>query len=226
MKIHSPNFLVRLDDKSEAEEKRALADYFVSRIVPGIRGHLFLAVGTTVYTIAEELFRHVSNIKLFTNCIPIAYRYLELARDKELAEGVVLQVVSGIVDQTTSVIATAARRTNRNATKALVWTPHGLSPKGLMGEHHIEVTKRLVAMHKRILMPVTYSKLGREGSEMIKFIGYLAKERKQNGRVYELILPPSMPSTFSQATQNVWTETLRSLAKHHVKIVNPPSFHK
>lgn len=218
------NFLKRLDLNLEPGEKRSLADHITKNLIK--KGdHVFLAVGTTVYRIAERLMKKVSNLKVSTNCVPIAQLYLILEKEGTLAARVEMEVIGGDVNVVTSVIDHIDCR-GKCSSSVMIWTPHGITEDGLKSENHARVTKDLFEMHQTVIFPLTYSKLNREGADRVKSLGWMGNQIKKGKKKYIVVLPNHVPKKATEKEIREWEKLLKILEKHGFDIQPYPSFMK
>lgn len=218
------NFLDRLNRNEEIKEKECLANQIINDLIrPGDK--VFLAVGTTVYLIAKKLITKVSDLKISTNCVPIAYLFLQLQRQQRLAENVELEILGGKVNAATSVIDHTKSKVKLNS-KILVWTPHGITSKGLLSEHHATVTEELVTKHDKVIIPLTYSKLGRSARDVVKHLGWMSKQVTESRKQYIIVLPQTLPSGVPKAKIQRWKELVAIFKEKNLTILTEPTFLK
>lgn len=145
-----------------------LADYVGRHLIPpGSR--VFIVSGTTACETARVILKKVRDVHVFTNSVPVAWNFMEMVERGECAPHVTVSTIGGEVRAVTGAIS-GKPETDRAAT--LIFAPHGLTEKAIVGNRDVDEIKKLVDIHQNVIMPVSWSKFGRAGSYPIKHYGH------------------------------------------------------
>lgn len=185
-----PSFLSRFRDTASHPEKEALARLVSSTAFdPG--QPIFVASGTTTFIIAKHLLSEIRGAQIWMNSAPLLYAFLEMQDSDQLAPHVQLGVVRGEVNPTTGIVSSSPL--GKLPTHTLLYAPHGLSSRGIVGRRDIRDIKAIISAHRDIVMPLTWDKIFREAPNVIKHLGHAEKEIQQGKRSYHILLPPIEP---------------------------------
>ncbi|MEQ1862179.1 MAG: hypothetical protein ABMA13_19860 [Chthoniobacteraceae bacterium] len=165
---HAPSFLQRHADSKLQIERRILAKWIAGNLVEeGAR--LFVVSGTTAAAAGEEILQRVDSVHITTNSVPMAWYFIGLVEKGFAAPHVSVSVVGGELRAVTGAIAGKAKP-ERGAT--LLISPHGLTAKAITGNRDVDQLKPLVNGHRKVIMPVSWSKLNREAFGVVKHLGH------------------------------------------------------
>ena len=169
MSLHrATSFLQRSQDPVRARETAALAEYAVRHLLsPG--SLLFIISGTTAARVAELALQSIPRVRISTNSVPVAYKFMQLEEAGHCAQHASVHLTHGKVSSVTGAILAEGRRKvvpDPNAT--LVFSPHGITDKGLAGDTDVDEIKFWVDRHQRFILPVSWTKLLKQGKHKIK----------------------------------------------------------
>lgn len=166
----SNSFIQRQNDVLRQSETQALANYIGNQMVPN-GSRVFIVSGTTACATAEVLLKKIRDLHIMTNSVPVAWRFMQMVEDGKEAPHVTVSITGGDVRAVTGAIA-GKTKTETDSSATLIFAPHGLTEKGIVGNRDVDQIKKLVDVHRQVIMPVSWTKLGRPGSEAIKHWGH------------------------------------------------------
>ena len=183
-----PSFISRLKEESTLAEKERLAGLFAKKHLLDPDRPLFVASGTTAYIIAKHLLSTIPGTQIWTNSAPLLHAFIELQDSGQLAPHVNLGVVRGEVNPTMGIVS--ASPIGQLPTQALLYSPHGITERGIVGRRDIPEIKAVIGAHREIIMPVTWDKFLRDAPSVIKHLGHAEKEIHAGKRRYLILVPP------------------------------------
>lgn len=219
----SRNMLKRLAARHEQTQKENLAEYMVNNFFKSTK-KVFIGVGTTCYAIAKKALQSpVEGLHITTNCAPVIPLFLELQMTGALAKGVRLDSVHGMVDPETGVID-HTKKTGRIGDKehdTLIWSPHGITKTSIESESHSPIMKHLIAQHKTIVLPLTWSKLGRKANndQKVKKTG-----KAEAHKDYVFVFPDLFEDLPEDTVKHTKEIVAAWKAEANIRVLNPPSF--
>lgn len=165
---HAPSFLQRNSEGKRHAERQVLANWIAANLVsPGTR--LFVASGTTAAETAQVVLKSVASVHITTNSVPLAWFFIHLVENGEAAPHVSVAITGGDLRAVTGIIA-GKPKIEKGAT--LLLSPHGLTEKALTGNRDVDLLKPLLNGHRKVIMPVSWSKLNRDGASAVKHLGH------------------------------------------------------
>ncbi|HYF34911.1 MAG TPA: hypothetical protein VD994_06420 [Prosthecobacter sp.] len=169
----STSFLQRSRDSSRQAERRALAEWVAKNLISqGAR--LFVVSGTTAKETAEMILRQVRDVHIQTNSVPVTGMFMQLVEEGLAAPYATVSIIGGEVRPETGAVA---GKVEPDAAATLLFSPHGVTEKGLVGNRDVDQIKPLVGMFRRVIMPVSWLKLGAPGTHSIKHFGHWKQVR-------------------------------------------------
>jgi hypothetical protein len=165
-----PSFYQRDAETRRHAERQALAEWVAEKMVDA-GDRLFITTGTTVAKTAELILRKKAT-HITTNSVPVAALFMRLVEDKEVAPYTTLIVCGGELRAATGMIAGQPKL---DPTATLVYSPHGLTEKAVTGDRDVEQLRFLFNGLRHVIMPVSWAKLNRQGSDIVKHIGHWKK---------------------------------------------------
>lgn len=164
----APSFLQRRADGRREAERRILAQWIAANLfVPGSR--VFVTSGTTVAQTAEEILQWVDSVHIDTNSVPVAWAFMQLVEQRKAAAHAAVAVSGGILRPATGIVDGKVK-IDKNT--ALLFSPHGITRRAITGDRDVDLLRVLLNGRQRVIMPVSWSKLNREGAAIVKHIGH------------------------------------------------------
>ncbi len=196
--LSPPSYLRRSSETRRAKERGLLAGWIAQNrelIAPGAR--IFSASGTTSSEATALILQQVPEVHVWTNSIPVAWKFMELVEEGLAAPHVAVSLCGGDVRAVTGAVA-GKHRCEKSA--SLIFSPHGLTDKGVVGDRDVDQLRLLVSGHMKIIMPISWYKLNRDGKEIVKHYGHW---KKQAGRRCDLVLLEEPPEELGISGQRL-----------------------
>ncbi len=162
------SFLDRAADDVRRSETELLGRWVAGHLI-GEGTHLWVTSGTTICRTAVCILEKVRKVHVTTNSVPVAWEFMQLMEKGKLATYATVSVVGGEVRPVTGAIAS---KQMIDDSTTLLYSPHGLVEKAIVGNRDIDQIKPLVDAHRRVIMPISWQKLGNPGNEVIKYYGH------------------------------------------------------
>lgn len=193
--VRAASFLDRLNVPGAAESKRLLGYYIATHLVKPGDGMIVLS-GTTPCFAAEQVMSTVEDVSIFTTSIPVLWAGMKLNHVNRMARGVALRALGGDTHLLTGTICNSNFRSC--SAQKLIYSPRSLTVRGIEGNRDIDYIQAGLAASKYIILPVTDDKLDRRADVVIKHLGHIARESRNNKRRYTILLPYASPAIQGQ----------------------------
>jgi DeoR/GlpR family transcriptional regulator of sugar metabolism len=169
----STTFIQRMADESRNRETSALADYIVNHLLD-TGAILSVLSGTTAAAVAELALRTHKKIRVTTNCVPLASRFMELEEQGCCAQQTSVFLTAGRISSVTgaTIVEYRPKETRRQSPSdpdaTLICSPHGFNRMALFGDNDVDEFKFWLNQYRRIILPVQWEKFGKEGRHKFK----------------------------------------------------------
>lgn len=168
MEINSLSFMQRRSDERRLPETRLIANWVAENLVS--RGaRLFIVSGSTACETAAVILRQHHDVHVHTNSVPVAWEFMQMTETRQLAPNATVSIMGGELRAVTGAIA---GHVESEEGVTLIFAPHGLTEKAITGNRDVDEIKALVDGHQKIIMLVSWTKLGRPGRVAVKHYGH------------------------------------------------------